>query len=182
MDFAQNIHISDHAAVLISPCILAPGLQAAYGERLKVHWGWSFVEVISRYNLDIITLPCAESMFQGYEKGLKRKKHGIDYYLAQEGYGAHCRLLADQMAMQIFEMKAGGYEFLALLGIEHSPNCAINYMYTHHGMQKRSGLFIEALNQRLGELNIPITQIGINRRYPQKALNDLEQLISGYIG
>lgn len=60
-------------------------------------------------------------LFGGYDKGLQRGKHGIDYYKGTEGYEGYCVRLAEQWAEMILDMQTGGFDFICILGVEHSP-------------------------------------------------------------
>lgn len=162
-------------AILISPCILSPGLQAE--QKKGKHWGYPFVELSMKYNVDLISLPCPESAFGGFQSGLQRGKHGIDYYMSLNGYYEHCMFMAKESAQMVMDMCSGGYIFVCMLGVEHSPTCAVRYMYSHHGMLKRQGIFYEILQNELKVQGLEIMQIGINRTYPKKALVLLEQAL-----
>ena len=70
-----------------------------------------------------------------------------------------------------------GYDVIAILGIEQSPSCCVNYIYTNKRKIKRKGLFMEKLYKKTNDLNIPF--IGINRKYINKSLKELEMLIQG---
>ncbi len=163
------------SAVLISPCILSPGLQAE--RRPGEHWGYPFVEALVRHGLDVFPLPCPESSFGGFQSGLRRGKHGIDYYMSLDGYQEHCAHLAQRCAEQLADMCAGGIQFVCMLGIEHSPTCAASYMYSRRGTLKRRGMFFELLHHELESRGLDIPQIGINRTHPGKALAFLEQML-----
>lgn len=65
------------------------------------------------------------------------------------------------------------------IGVEHSPTCAVSYMYSHKGMLKRAGMFYEALLRELNGRGMKVPWIGINRTHPQKALKALEMRLSG---
>ena len=67
------------------------------------------------------------------------------------------------------------YNVIAILGIEQSPSCCVNYIYTNHGMEKRKGLFMDKLYNKIKDLEIPI--IGINRKYINKSMKELEKII-----
>ncbi len=162
-------------AVLAPPCMLSPGLQAE--RKQGRHWGYPFIELIMRYGVDIELLPCPESTFKGYSSGLRRNKHGIDYYTHLDGYKEHCIFLAKQSADLVADMQGGGYKFIYWLGVEHSPTCAATYMYSCHGMLKRQGIFYECLQEELKLRGIIIPQKGINRTYLRKALVSLEQAL-----
>ena len=161
--------------ILIVPCILSPGLQAE--EKPGPHWGYRLMELLMKHRIDIISLPCPESTFGGYQSGLQRGKHGIGYYESLEGYSAHCIQLAIQVADMIADMYAGGYSFICVLGVEHSPTCAVNYIYSHDGMLKRAGIFFRLLEEELRKSGLEIPQVGINRTYPNKGITLLEKMI-----
>lgn len=165
-------------AVLIVPCILSPGLQAA--KKDGIHWGYQFIQLLMKYKIDIIPLPCPESTFNGFQMGLRRNKHGIDYYESLEGYDEHCKNLAKKSVNVIEDMQKGGYRFICIIGIEHSPTCAMNYMYSNRGTLKREGVFTQLLKEELEMHMIRIPGLGINRTYPQKAIAYLEQMILNF--
>ncbi len=167
---------SRQRAVIVPPCVLSPGLQAA--EKPGRHWGYAFIELLIAYAINIVPLPCPEATFQGYAFGLCRNKHGVDYYKSVEGYVSHCQSLAKSIVKELQSMQKGGYDFICLLGVEHSPTCALNYMYSRSGMLKRPGLFMSSLQNELQDSGMIITQIGINRTYPRKSLTLLEQMLS----
>lgn len=163
-------------AVLVPPCMLAGGFQVI-SKKGNNDWKWQCMQLFFRYGIDIIPFRCVESLFEGYQNGLRRSAHGIDFYQKLEGYREHCDSIAQTTVDEIGGMQRGGYTFAAIIGIEHSPSCAVNYMYTHHGMQRRSGIFVQSLKERLSKEGICIPCIGINRRYPQKALKEIEEII-----
>lgn len=160
-------------AVLLAPCILSPGLQAEPKD--GDHWGYPFIELLTQYRVNIVLLTCPEASFGGYVAGLRRDKHGIDYYRTLNGYTDYCTSLAQSEAEKVQSMHNGGYRFLFSLGIEHSPTCAVNYMYSHKGMLKRPGLFWELFQSELLIRGIQIPQIGINRTHINKSLSLVEQ-------
>lgn len=163
-------------AVLLPECLLAIHFQVSCPINFE-SWRRQFLNMILEYDVDIITYECSESSFEGYHKGLLRSPHGIDYYQKLQGYSEHCKALASRIYEKMNAMSRVGYQILAILGIENSPSCAVNYMYTHHGMQKRAGIFINALKECLYAEENSIPYIGINRRYPQKSLESLKSIL-----
>lgn len=163
------------ACVLVVPCMLAAGFQAE-ANCDTTNWGNSFIEAALNNNIDIHVLPCTESLFRGLEIGLARRKHGIDYYANLPGYQDFCSKKASETA-EIVNRLIKCYNIIAIIGVEHSPSCAINYMYSHRGMLKESGLFMHKLNEYLSEKNISIPFIGVNRKYPRKSLIEFKALI-----
>lgn len=170
-----NIAMSKRTCILVPPCLLAPGLQAEANSNTS-NWGIPFVEVALKNNIDIQVLPCTESLFGGAGVGFTRRKHGIDYYSNIPGYSSFCAKKATEAVEEIRGLSRS-YDVIAIFGVEHSPSCAINYMYSHHGMLKMSGLFKQVLQERLSEENIIIPFIGVNRNHPRKALVEFKALI-----
>lgn len=167
-------------AVLVPPCMLAPGFQVKTATDCS-EWWVQYLQLFVQNKVDIIPYTCAESSFEGYENGLLRMPHGIDYYKKLDGYEEHCRNLAKQMAHKICSMRTGGYNFAAIVGIEHSPSCAVNYIYSNKGMLRRSGLFIDSLKEELNLYVINIPYIGINRKHTRKSVEALEKILKNSV-
>lgn len=163
------------ACVIVVPCMLAPGVQAEANCN-TFNWGNPFIKTALHNDIDIHVLPCTESLFNGLGAGLTRKKHGIDYYNSIPEYKDFCIKKAHASAEMIQELM-NRYSIIAVIGVEHSPSCAINYMYSHHGMLKESGLFMRSLRGCLLDKSISIPFIGVNRKYPRKSLTEFEALI-----
>lgn len=122
-------------------------------------------------------MPCPESQFGGYERGLKRCPKGIEEYDTSE-FREICQRLASETVEMIKAILANGYEVIAILGIEYSPSCAIKLQYSHRGTFHRPGLFIEALKNQLTKEKIEIPFIGVNRRGIKKSLEKIRKLFS----
>lgn len=159
--------------------MLATGLQAEANSNTQ-NWGTPFIEIAIKNNIDIYTLPCTESQFYGMDIGLARKKHGIDYYSSLPKYKQFCREKAMEASAYIQAFEKSNH-ILAIVGVEHSPSCAINYMYSRHGMLKESGLFMRYLKYYLLEKQVKIPFIGVNRKYPKKSLLELTDRIQDKI-
>ncbi len=158
--------------VFVPFCLLAQAYQAQ--GIVKYDWKSSikpFVELLMKYDVNIVQMPCAESSFQN---ALIRKPQGITKY-DNCFFNEHCFTLANSVANEIKLLTKNGYEVLAILGIEQSPSCCVNYIYTNKGMENRKGLFIEKLYENIKYLDIPF--IGINRKYIKKSLSQLEDII-----
>ena len=158
--------------VFVPFCLLAQAYQAQ--GIVKYEWKSSikpFVELLINNNINIIQMPCAESSFND---NLIRNPAGLSKYNNDE-FNNHCEILAENTANQIKNVINSGYKVIAILGIEQSPSCCVNYIYTNHGNEKRKGLFIDKLAKKVQKFNIPI--IGINRKYINKSLSQLDELI-----
>lgn len=158
--------------VFIPFCLIAQAYQAQ--GIVKYEWKASIkpiIQLLIDNDINIIQMPCAETSFK---KSLIRKPKGIYKYDTKE-FNKHCEILAEEVSKQVHMVYQNGYEIIAIIGIEQSPSCCVNYIYTNHGMEKRKGLFMEKLYEKIKDLEIPI--IGVNRRYINKSLNELKKLI-----
>lgn len=158
--------------ILVPFCLMAQAYQAQ--GIVKYEWKSSikpFMELFLENDINIIQMPCAEAEFNN---SLIRKPQGITKYDTKE-FNEHCEVLANKVLEQIKMLIDSNYKIIAILGIEQSPSCCVNYIYTNKGMEKRMGLFMEKLYDKIKSYNIPI--IGINRKYINKSLNELEKII-----
>ena len=158
--------------IFIPFCLIAQAYQAQ--GIVKYEWKSSirpFMDLILDHDINIIQMPCAETEFKN---SLIREPKGITKYNTKE-FNEHCKTLANKVTNQIKNLIESNYEIVAILGIEQSPSCCVNYIYTNKGMEKRMGLFMQELYENTKELNIPI--IGINRKYINKSLTELEKLL-----
>ena len=158
--------------IFIPFCLMAQAYQAQ--GIVKYEWKSSirpFMDLILDHDINIIQMPCAETEFKN---SLIREPKGITKYNTKE-FNEHCKTLANKVTNQIKNLIESNYEIVAILGIEQSPSCCVNYIYTNKGMEKRMGLFMQELYENTKELNIPI--MGINRKYINKSLTELEKLL-----
>lgn len=158
--------------VFIPFCLIAQAYQAQ--SIVKYQWKSAirpFIDLLLDHDINIIQMPCAEAEFNN---SLIRDPKGITKYDTLE-FNKHCHSLANKVSKEIHNLVDSNYEVVAILGIEQSPSCCVNYIYTNKGMEKRMGLFMEKLYENIKELNIPI--IGINRKYINKSLKELEKVL-----
>lgn len=160
--------------IFVPFCLMAQAYQAQgivkYEHKASIK---PIMQLLIDNDINIVQMPCAESMFK---EGLIREPKGLSKYDTKE-----FNKLCDELAINTFEtikkIIASKYEVIAILGIEHSPSCCVNYIYTNKGMEKRKGLFMEKLYMNLEQNNLNIPIIGINRKYIGKSLTELEKVI-----
>lgn len=158
--------------IFVPFCLMAQAYQAQ--GIVKYEWKSSikpFMDLLLENDINIIQMPCAEAEFCN---NLIRNPKGISKYNTDE-FNSHCELLAEKVAEQVRNLIVSDYKVIAILGIEQSPSCCVNYIYTNKGMEKRMGLFMGRVSNKIRAYKIPI--IGINRKYITKSLTELEKLI-----
>lgn len=153
-------------------CLLCPLLMAKKTDQ-DLPWRHFIISYLNDQGYFIMQMPCPEASFPSYNYGIKRGPHGIKYYEELAGFRNHCHELGDQVLSQIDAFYSNDYKVHAILGIEHSPTCAASYMYSNHGTLKRQGIYIQYLSHKINERGYVIPIIGINRRYPEKAIRSL---------
>lgn len=158
--------------ILVPFCLLAQAYQA--DGIVKYEWKSSIkpiVELLIDNDINIVQMPCSEA---DYGPILLRKPQGISKYNNEE-FNKICEDNAEKVFKETTKILQSGYEIIAVLGIEQSPSCCVNYIYTNKGMEKRMGLYMEKLYNKIKKYNIPI--IGINRKYINKSYNLLKDII-----
>ena len=158
--------------VFVPFCLMAQAFQAQ--GIVKYEWKSSikpFMKLLIENDINIIQMPCTEATF---ENNLIRGPKGISKYNT-ENFNLHCEIISEEVAKQIEMVIESGYKVIAVMGIEQSPSCCVNYIYTNKGMEKRMGLFMEKLYRKIEKFNIPV--IGINRKFINKSLKELENII-----
>lgn len=158
--------------VFVPFCLLAQGFQAQgivkYEHQASIK---PILDLLIKENINIIQMPCTEYL-DG--KALVRKPQGISKYDTKE-FNNHCQKKADEVIRMVKTIIQSGYEVVAILGIEQSPSCCVNYIYTNKGMVNTKGLFISKVYEGVKEYHIPF--VGINRKYVRKSVKILEEII-----
>ncbi len=158
--------------IFVPFCLLAQAYQAQ--GIVKYEWKSSvrpIVDMILDNDINIIQMPCPETE----ASGLVREPKGITKYDTKE-FNEVCEAAACRIYNDVKRVIESGYDVVAILGIEQSPSCCVNYIYSNKGMENRKGLFIEKVYEKVKEFNIPI--IGVNRKYVSKSLKILEEILN----
>lgn len=158
--------------VFVPFCLMAQAFQAQ--GIVKYEWKSSikpFMKLLIEKDINIIQMPCTEATF---ENSLIREPKGISKYNTEK-FNLHCEKIAEEVVKQVENIIESGYKVIAVMGIEQSPSCCVNYIYTNKGMEKRMGLFMGKLYRKIEKYNIPV--IGINRKFINKSLKELEDII-----
>lgn len=163
--------------VFVPFCTLA---QAFHAQGLvRYEWGGAITPIIKlllERDVNIIQMPCLETIHHGYEDGLKRQPKGKSYY-DNDKFHALCREKAAEVVTQIEGLLSNGYTVAAILGMEYSPSCAVNVQYPPRKDQSPSGFFIQAVRKALEDADIEVPILGINRRGIGPTLERVSKLL-----
>lgn len=156
---------------------MCPVFQVKY-DSAKLGWRDEILKALTEAGVGIVQMPCPESSFGGYANGLSRKPHSVQYYEQLPGFPQHCQKLAEETAGQIAALESHGFHVKAILGIENSPTCAVNRIFSfRNGTEHRTGLFMGALMESLKDKKLNIEMIGIIR-HKKSQEKEIEQMLT----
>lgn len=167
--------IRSRRCVFVSHCILA---QCVRAEGLAKYFAGP-VKPVVQFMLDndinIMQMPCPESICAA--GGLGRDPHGKKWY-EDRGLRETAAKIAHGQVKYMKALVDQGYQILAIIGMEFSPACAVNYLNRGPVIVKDSGIYIEELRRELDAASLSIPMMGVNQRALKKLDKDLRSLIS----
>lgn len=144
----------------------------------------AFRNVIGAYldnDVGIVQLPCPELCCLGLDRG---NVHGAESPVTEENtrirrametdsISGQLSALADYVMKQITEYHRHGFEIVAIIGANRSPNCGVETTSDNNREVEGKGLFMEELHRRLEAQKIDIPMFGI------KASDDIAKKLVG---
>ena len=145
--------------VFLAYCLLdqnarAKGLAKYYGPVSEI------VETLTTNGVGMVQMPCPELLYSGFDR-TPRPRTWYD----NKQFQSICRECAEQVVELVDRYVKNDYQIVAIIGVEHSPSCAIEMSQATENGDTTQGIFIQEL---LGELRI-------------RRLNNIP-LIGAYIG
>lgn len=132
------------------------------------------VEVLNRYDVGVIQMPCPEMVFMGLPRVEDPNASILEILDTPEGR-ACCERLAGTVVDEIEEYRRNGYTVAAILGGDvKSPGCAVPCPATDNPGDW--GLFIQALQKELSGRDIDIPIRGIRDSAQETMAEDLSWL------
>lgn len=162
--------------VFVSHCLLAQGVMA---EGIVKNFP-AIVKPVIQFCMDndinIMQMPCPETMCM--RGGLGREPHGKQWY-EKNGLRETARSIAGPQAEYMAKLIKGGFRILAIIGVDFSPACAVNYLNKGPASYKAKGIYIEELEKAMEVHGVSIPKIAICHRWHKKLLRDLEGILPG---
>ncbi len=160
--------IRSRKVAFLAYCILDQNVRA---DGIAEHPGpiTDIVEKFIESGVGMVQMPCPELLY----KGLDRSPHPMKCYNNKE-FRAICRKCSEQVTDQVKKYVENNYQVVGIIGVEHSPSCAVKELSSENDERVRRGrgIFIEELIEKLGERgldNIPVIGAYIkNKIYMQK--------------
>lgn len=166
--------VRSNRCVFISHCILA---QYVMADGIVKRFPGSIKPIIQfclDHDINIVQMPCPETMCTS--GGLGRKPRGKKWY-EENGLRDTSREIAEGQAEYMRKLVDNGVEVLAVIGVDFSPACAVNYLNKGRSIHRDQGIYVEELRRALNskELNPPF--IGVCQRWTKKMLRDLDSIL-----
>lgn len=168
------VDVRSKKCVFVSHCILAQGVMA---DGLVKRYPGS-VKPIVQFCLDndisILQMPCPETLCAS--GGLGRSPRGKKWY-EESGLRETSKIIATGQVEYMERFHDAGFQILAIIGVEFSPACAVNYLNKGPAIYRDQGIFIEELRRAMKEREFDIPLMGISQRWHKKMVVDLQHLL-----
>jgi len=133
----------------------------------------------------VVQMPCPELMLLGLDRqadpDLETTIESEDTRVAQcmrePGVVALCDGLAAGVAFQIAEYTRHGFEVVGIIGVNGSPTCGVETNWAADIEASGAGVFIQALQERLGAAGIDIPMRGVKAANAQHAVAVANELL-----
>jgi len=117
------------------------------------------VDVLRKYEVGVIQMPCPELTYAGLLRGSQTKEQ----YDAP-AFRRHCRQIASGIVDQVQEYSRNGFKVLAILGVDGSPTCGVDETssgYKEAEFKKAPGILMEELQSKLRERKVAVPMKGV---------------------
>jgi predicted secreted protein len=141
------------------------------------------VDVLRRYEVGIIQMPCPELT----HAGLLRCSQTKEQY-DTPAFRRHCRQIASGIADQLQEYSRNGFKVLAILGVDGSPTCGVDETSTSNEGRsiqeakftkaKAPGILIEELQSELKERKVAVPMKGVRHTRASQDADWLEKTLT----
>ena len=131
------------------------------------------VKTLTTSGVGIVQMPCPELLY----KDLNRMPHQRNWYDNKE-FRSVSRKCAKQVAGLLDKYVKNNYQIVSIIGIEHSPSCAIEASQAIENGDTTKGIFVQELLEelRIRRLNnIPIIGVHIDKETIKMACKRLGQ-------
>ena len=142
-------------AIVVSFCILDQFMRAKGAKMYKKNLHAPILEWAINNNIAIIPLPCPEYSFEGID----RRAAGIERY-DTPNYRKHCKEMANRAINLLEDHINKGIEIKAIVGVDGSPSCGVNYSTKNRINVYRPGIFINEM--MIQSINLKLKFLGIN--------------------
>ncbi|PIE43926.1 MAG: hypothetical protein CSA50_02940 [Gammaproteobacteria bacterium] len=176
--FARDKKVQDNRSgklIVMIECILNQNARDDGAASFSA-MNWQIVQLCHEYQVGILSIPCPEMKFLGFNRKRKRGQ-SIRDALDTPGGRQCCRTISRDIADRIDDYIAQGYQVIAILGGNpESPGCAV-HCDADGKLLTRSGVLMKELQaELLHRRGITIKFIGVRDYDPELLAEDTELL------
>ena len=145
------------------------------------------VDVLRKYEVGVIQMPCPELTHAGLLRGSQTKEQ-----YDTPVFRRHCRRIASGVADQIEEYLKNGFKVLAILGVDGSPTCGVGETATGYRGEyspkppsvqeakfaETPGILIEELQFELEERKVVVPMKGVGHTRASQDAAWLEKILT----
>ncbi len=171
--------------VLLAHCILNVNAKV-YGLATVPAGCKQIVTGLLNRGFSIIQLPCVEQSCFGINRWGKVKNQ-----LSFPGFRSKCRSLLKPIVEQVLDFYENGYEIAAVIGLDGSPTCGVNYTCTGNwggeigedfglsakiaslDILREAGVMMDILQEMLEEVGVSVKFIAVDESNPETCLINL---------
>lgn len=154
---------------MLAQCVMAEGVVKNFPAMVK-----PVIQFCMDHDINIMQMPCPETLCGS--GGLGRQPRGKKWY-EEHGLRETAKSIAVDQISYMLKLVGQGYRILAIIGVDFSPACAVNYLNKGRSVYKSKGIYIEELEKllKVHELSIPL--IGVCQRWQKKLAKDLRGIL-----
>ncbi|RLG92090.1 MAG: hypothetical protein DRO36_02455 [Candidatus Hecatellales archaeon] len=164
--------------ILVSHCIINSN-SICIGPKTPSIWPAMInevVEVLMRYKVGIVQLPCPEQLVYGFvREGITKTE------MDTVEYRSFCRRIAEDAAELVKKYLENGFRVVGFLGKRASPSCGVKTtQITLEGRNvevEGKGILVEELENELKKRGINLKLIDFERTEVEKCLRELEDMV-----
>lgn len=170
-----KLDVRSKRCVFVSHCILAQGVMAEGVVKKFPAMVKPVIQFCLDHDINIMQMPCPETLCAS--GGLGRSPHGKKWY-EQRGLRETSREIAVGQAEYMRRLADGGFAILAVIGVELSPACAVNYLNRGPSLQRAEGIYVEELKDAMKVQGLEaIRFIGVHQRWGKKLMRELDEML-----
>ena len=154
---------------MLAQCVMANGVVKQFPGPVK-----PVLQFCLDNDINIMQMPCPETLCAS--GGLDRDPHGKKWY-EENGLRETSREIAIGQVRYMRDLTDHGFVILAIIGVDFSPACAVNFLNKGRTMYRGQGIYIEELRCALEEHGLQIRLVGVCQRWHKKLERELSEML-----
>lgn len=170
--------------LVVSHCLLNKGTrwwQNGKSVERNIGLASEILEFVMRHKIGVIQMPCPEYTFCGNPRPSRTK----DEYEKLLGFKEHCERLAKIVTEQIKNLVVMGkkprIQILAVVGIKHSPSCAVNSAISKTDNEIKyigeKGIFLQFLEREMLKSGLSVPFLEFDFDNPFEVIEKLNRIV-----